>query len=110
LDALSDESEPIVNESHFSICALKCRHCGAAWIEVFSELIDWDDGDDSQAWTFAPVTSSELDVLRRAGETRAESALHQLKLDRRYIRRVDPRGNSRELYWVDGAVWLLPHD
>ena len=38
----------LIDESHFSISILRCPECSQRFVSIFTELIDWEDGDDSQ--------------------------------------------------------------
>ncbi len=58
----------LVEESHFSLRLLACPACGQSFLKVFTELIDWQGGDDSQCWCLLPLTPEECDQLLAAGE------------------------------------------
>ena len=49
----------LVDDSHFHVMILTCGSCGQAFLWVFTELIDWSAGDDSQAWVRIPLTAEE---------------------------------------------------
>lgn len=101
----------LVREPHFSMTFLKCRGCSRLWLRVFSELIDWEGGgDDPQAWIYIPLTADEATLLRQATPDGAERALTSMKLARRHIRHIHPRGMEMSIDWFDGPVILLPHD
>jgi hypothetical protein len=102
--------ETLVDQSHFSLDILRCPACGGSYLAIFTELIDWANGDDSQAWLYVPITDTEALALRQAGEEGAERKLHELRLERKHLARIWPRGGAVDCYWVDQAVKMLPHD
>ena len=103
-------AERLVDESHFGLSVRRCTRCGAAWLAVFTELIDWNAGDDSQAWICAAVTDDEIQRLRAAGEDERERELVAMNLSRRHLAWVHPRGSSESVSWRDGPVVIFPHD
>ena len=53
----------LVDESHFDIQILECPQCGHRGVQVFTETIDWADGDDPQYWSVVPLTLAESEEL-----------------------------------------------
>lgn len=99
--------ETFVDESHYSVRVVACAQCGKRWVKVFTEKIDWEGGDDSQAWMWIPVEPREEAALRAAkGSERAVLALWP----RRHLCDVWPRGQERRVFWQEGAIVVLPHD
>jgi len=103
---------PVIEElragSHFDISLRRCR-CGADWLAVFTELIDFGGGDDSQAWTLVPLTvaaASRLRAVRPVTEGDLVACLGQV----RHIMRVWPRGGTLGVSWAEGPLIVLPHD
>ena len=43
-------SAELIDESHFHVMILACPQCGQQFISVFTEMIDWINGDDAQYW------------------------------------------------------------
>src|SRR5690554_2246946 len=39
----------LAHDDHFRVALRRCNACGQRFLSVFTELIDWNDGDDSQA-------------------------------------------------------------
>ena len=103
-------AERLVDESHFDLSIRRCPRCGATWLAIFTELIDWNAGDDAQAWLCVRVSDDELGPLRAASEDERERVLHGMNLSRRHLAWVHPRGNSESVSWKDGRLVILPHD
>ncbi|MGO9133908.1 MAG: hypothetical protein ACLP8A_07655 [Methylovirgula sp.] len=49
--------EVFEDEIHLGRQLLRCKECGQLYFYEFYELVDWEDGDDPQYWTFVPVES-----------------------------------------------------
>ena len=99
----------IVDESHLGMTLLTCPRCGGTHVSIFTELIDWEGGDDSQASMRIPLPAAEADALRAAGE-QAEAVLLAMHLSRRHLCDIHPRGSPPRTFWAEGDVMHLPHD
>ena len=97
-----------VDESHFSITFLRCRDCGQAFIRVFTELIDWADGEDPQRWVYCPLDSKELERLNHEA-LRPEDVV-ALGLERRMLIFDFPKGQEATFNWLVSRLWIAPHD
>ena len=105
--ALSRVKE-LIDESDFHVLILGRRHCAQRFLSVFTEMIDWVDGDDPQYWTLLPLTQSEAAGL----ETRdpvTESELRTLGPGRRCLLVNHPKAGAQEVYWEAGLM-IGPHD
>lgn len=102
----------IIDESHLGVNLFRCRACNQPFLSVFTELVDWSGGDDSQAWMVAPLTEEEAARLQAPGAPAdAWRALLDARTpDRRYLARVYPRGGTPGVSWGTGPVPILPHD
>lgn len=99
----------LIDQSHLIVSIRVCPACGQRWLQVFTELMDFEKGDDSQAWCVAPITAEESDSLVRQGENLALPDAVALSEGRRYLRVVHPRGQERSVSWATGAMPLFPH-
>lgn len=91
----------LVDESHFMIKIRSCMKCAQSFVSVFTETIDWEDGDDPQYWTVMPLTPPEAKQLAAAGDA-VEAALAELPVDRRSLQRDAPKGADPSSYWRHG--------
>jgi hypothetical protein len=55
----------LVDESHFDVALLRCPACGQRFASVFTERIDWVNGEDPQ---FTVVLHFEAERARGGGE------------------------------------------
>jgi hypothetical protein len=112
------EVRRLVDESHFIVRIIACPGCGQAYISVFTETIDWKDGDDAQYWSLLPVSPKESAELWARGETLvargAESELvafiESLGRKRRHLQVDHPTGGPTRVRWADGGLHIGPHD
>lgn len=81
---------------------LVCPGCAQRFVSVFTEIIDWKDGDDSQYWTVLPITESEALDLVQQGHTLTEKKLNTLGRGRRCLRRDYPKGTVPCISWGVG--------
>lgn len=99
----------LVDESHFGAHITRCDACGQRFLVIFTETIDWSDGDDPQYWTIIPVTADEVEALARPGQPPSEAELSAVGPGRRSLWRNAPKGKPIECFWNEG-VGLLVHD
>ena len=101
-------AEPI-DESHFIVAILACPRCAQQYVSIFTELIDWKDGNDPQCWTLLPLTEAEAESLIRRGTLLDETSLNTLGHGRRSLRREHPQAGPPRVSWGSG-IFVGPHD
>lgn len=99
----------LIDESHFHVMILACPRCGQHFVSVFTETIDWADGDDPQYWTLLPITAAESADLVQQRESVSESMLNALGPGRRALRLDHPKGSSQRVFWGAG-ISIGMHD
>jgi hypothetical protein len=92
----------LIDESHFIVTLRACPRCKQRFVSVFTETIDWADGDDPQYWTVLPVTAEEAAGLLREGEALTEGRLEALDPGRRCLRLNHPKDSPRSVFWGTG--------
>lgn len=102
-----------IDDSHFWVYVMRCPACGSRALFLFCELIDWNDGDDSQAWLIVPLPPAEEAAALALGddESQVEALLARLPAGD-YLARICPRGMTDKPAWVwkRGSAIILPHD
>lgn len=99
----------LVDESHFRVMVLACSLCKQRFVSVFTESIDWADGDDPQYWTLLPITGAEAADLVQQKASLNEANLNTLGRGRRSLRRDYPKGEEQRIYWGSG-IHVGMHD
>ena len=106
--ALTQVAE-LIDESHFHVMLLACPGCTQRFVSVFTETIDWEDGDDPQSWTLLPITGTEAAELVQQRESLPETMLHALGPGRRALRLDQPKASAPRIFWSTG-ISIGPHD
>ena len=99
----------LVEESHYSV-RLKQHGCGQRFVVIFTERIDWVDGNDPHDFRAVPITEAEHDALAAQGDRVAVSAIEALGSARRYLVRSWPADAGQSTGWRTGGLWIGPHD
>jgi hypothetical protein len=101
-------NKTLVDESHFLVNLLACTHCKQVFMSIFTEMIDWDGGNDPQDWLVVPLAADESRLLAE-GMPLLEFNVTARAATRRTLRRSFPRAGDIEVGWGHGA-FVLPHD
>lgn len=107
-DGLSRLKE-LIDESHFIVAILACPRCAQRYVSIFTEMIDWADGNDPQSWTLLPLTEAEAEGLIRQGDSLDELSLNALGRERRSLWRDHPKDGPPRVSWGSG-IRVGPHD
>ena len=101
--------EELIDESHFHVMILACPGCAQRFVSVFTETIDWSDGEDPQYWSLLPITEAEAVDLSRQRSSLTEAELNALGPGRRCLRRDYPKAAEPRSFWGSG-ISVGPHD
>ncbi len=98
-----------IDESHLGVNLVRCPACGGRALRIFTELIDWSEGDDSQATLLVPLPTGNPGTL--SDEARVAALLARLPLDT-HLARIHPKGMTTPPTWTwrQGRAHILPHD
>ncbi len=98
----------LVGESHFGVSIFACPACGQRCVSIFTEMIDWEGGDDPQYVSVLPVTVQESEMLLASGDDLI-ARIESLGRDRQFLQVDYPKG-GRGACWVTGGLRIGPHD
>jgi hypothetical protein len=98
----------LVDQSHFMINIRCCCQCKQNFICIFTETIDWVDGEDPQYRTIMPITVEEASHLAHAGIT-LERTLAVFAPNRVSLSHDFPKGASASSHWSKG-IYIRMHD
>lgn len=91
----------LIDDSHFHVKILRCVPCKQHYLSVFTEFVDWADGEDPQYWSTVPLAESEANDLVALGNAIKESHLLTIAKNRRCLQRDYPKGLEPTVYWKD---------
>lgn len=101
----------IIDESHFRVTLGQCPTCQQLFVSVFTETIDWDEGNDLSMRQIMPVSRAESELLSQytssdMGNPDIYEALKTLAPERRGLQSFSERVEAQ---WRHG-IRLAPHD
>ena len=96
----------LIDESHYIVRIVACHSCGQHFLNVFTELIDWDGGEDPCSRRRLPLTPQEAVSL--TGHP-TEQQLTSLAGDRKCLAFDWPKGEPKAVYWTRGLL-IGAHD
>ena len=92
----------LVDDPHFSLTITKCPDCNQKFLKVFTEIVDWVDGDDSQYWDLLPLSDDEAAEIERAGKDVSHEYIMEISEDRRHLKR-----DSHGIRWCSGGLFIM---
>ena len=99
----------LIDESHFSIRIRKCLACHQHYLSVFTETIDWKDGEDPQLWSVVPTQSDEIAELSDKNEHDIVELVRNFYPMRKSLCLDWPKGTDKKIFWRHGIIIGL-HD
>jgi hypothetical protein len=91
-----------IDESHFNVRGLECPHCTRRYLSVFTESVDWVNGEDAQRWLMAPVSAHEYERAEGLVTKSIEAALSVVPAERRSLCHDFPSGEDARTFWSSG--------
>lgn len=98
----------LVDETHFIVSLRKCFHCGQRFVTVFTEIIDWSEGNDPQERLLMPISDTESQTLLAASEVDLEDRLLGLAPERLSLRYRT--GRRSEICERSRGIYVGQHD
>lgn len=106
----TDVLSVVCDDSHFMVRLVECQSCFQRYLYVFTELIDWTDGDDSQSRSFTAVSRIEADTISQRGSKINGLEIMDLQLMGKTLWWVWPKGSKPDLHRSEGPLIVMPHD
>jgi hypothetical protein len=91
----------LVDEAHFIVSIRKCPVCGQQFLQVTTEIIDWQGGEDPVFRTVMPINTAERTTLE-ATHPMTNAALESAGTHRQSLKYARPKGKEPELWWGTG--------
>jgi hypothetical protein len=104
------EHRTLVDESHFDVSLIRCTSCRQLYLRAWYELIDWINGEDSQADWWFPIDEETSARLLVPGIELNERTIDAFELDGRYLLHAWPSGKEPYTQWMRGSPIHFPHD
>jgi hypothetical protein len=99
----------LIDESHYIVTMRHCLHCSQKFLTVFTETVDYLDGDDPQYRIIIPLTTDESEKLIHTGDSILSKDLESVGTKRRSLRWDHPKGANASVYW-DIGIQVRHHD
>lgn len=109
MNSLPHAGDLLVDDLHLIIGTRSCANCGQLFVTVFTETIDWVDGEDPQHRSYMPVSGSELAQVAKLDESDIHSALLDIGSSRRTLEWDNPKSGIIKMRWGSG-LFYRPHD
>ena len=102
----ADRGDELSDDSHCHIMLRVCSHCSQHFLWVFTEKIDWADGEDPQHWAVLPLTEAEVKSRSYPLTYDPATPLHP---ERRSLQVDFPKGEGMRIFWSTG-LFIGSHD
>lgn len=101
-------SNELIDESHFGVSLRRCPTCGQMFVSIFTEFVDWTDGDDPQYWDVLPLTAAEADELAAQADNVDLKRIETFGSERRRLKVDYPKGGPKRISWAIGGLSIMP--
>ena len=95
----------LIFESHYGVSVCCCPDCDQHWIIIWTERIDWEDGNDDQDTSIVPLTKEEAETLVKQGENVSMDMVEEFARNRKWLHRY----NREEPRWRNGQLSIGFH-
>ncbi len=101
-----DRGDDLIDESHCHVMIRVCRDCSQHFLWVFTEKVDWVDGEDPQHWAILPITDAEV---KEQSYSLPGNEANAFQPDRRSLQKDFPKGDDARIFWSTG-IFIGDHD
>ena len=99
----------LIKESHYIVTIRSCNNCPQQFLSIFTETIDWIDGEDPQYRIVMPITVEESEKLTESRNSISDDILKSIGIGRRSLRYDYPKSGKVSIYWGKG-IQIRLHD
>jgi len=99
-----DTVSRLIDDSHFIVSLRRCPDCRQDFVTIFTEFVDWADGDDPQYRDIMPLTPEEAVTLAAMGEQVDLDWLERIGRDRWRLCMNYPKGGKKRCLWAEGGL------
>ena len=92
----------LIDESHFIVQIRSCPSCSQSYLQVTTEVVDWQDGEDPVSRTVIPIDDEERARLI-AAQPLGDETIEGIGAGRQSLRYDWPKGKEPTLFWGAGV-------
>lgn len=85
----------LIDEPHFTLKVRACASCGQRFLWAYTEIIDWDRGEDHECWSVMPISGDEAEAFIAVGGAIDLDVVQQMGRTRRFLRDDEQRFDYR---------------
>ena len=98
----------LIDESHYIVSIRVCPSCAQHYLQVTTETVDWNDGQDPISRTIIPIDDAERTELTSSKPLDA-NVIERVGVGRQSLRFDWPKNQAPSTYWVTG-IRVGDHD
>ena len=92
----------LIDEAHYIVQIRVCSSCGQNYLQVTTEVVDWQDGEDPISRTVIPIDDEERARLL-AAQPLDTATIEGIGIGRQSLRYDWPKGEEPALFWGTGV-------
>ena len=92
----------LIDESHYIVSVRACPSCSQRYLQVTTELVDWEGGEDPIYRTIIPIDNAERARLTTS-KPLDTSVIEAVGEGRRSLKYDWPKGQGASIYWGTGV-------
>ncbi len=93
----------LIDESHYIVSIRTCPSCSQHYLQLTTETVDWEDGDDPVFRTIIPIDKLEREGLVD-GKPVDTLTIERIGVGRRSLKFDWPKGQDPSTYWSTGIA------
>jgi hypothetical protein len=98
----------LIDESHYIVIVRACPSCSQRYLQVTTETVDWENGEDPIHRTIVPIDDGERANLT-AGAPPDTDIIEGVGMGRQSLEYDWPKDRKPDVYWSTG-VYVGVHD
>lgn len=98
----------LIDQSHYIVSIRNCSDCAQIYLQVMTETVDWQDGDDPSYRTVVPITGEDRAYLVFMSPP-PKQMMEAMCRGRKSLQCDSPKGAESTVFWGEG-LRIGPHD
>jgi hypothetical protein len=92
----------LIDESHYIVSIRRCASCSQHYLQVTTETVDWNDGEDPIHRTIIPIDDAERTELTSSKRLDAD-VIEGVGVGRQSLKFGWPKNQESRTYWGTGV-------